>query len=96
MAFLSRYLTKTEMKWSPLEKTVSLASWGLRKLRRLATYANRIVIKVPWDEDVVILLDKNTHMRLRALLVELHMYRVVWEVGPNPWELGGALFRKNC
>jgi hypothetical protein len=96
VAFLSRYLTKTEAKWSPLEQTVSLLSWGLRKLRRYSTYARRIYVVVPWDESVAILLDKQHHIRLRALLIELHMYRVEWLVGENRWELGGPLFKKNC
>jgi hypothetical protein len=51
---------------------------------------------VPWDESVAILLDKQQHIRLRALLIELHMYRVEWVVGENQWELGGPLFMKNC
>lgn len=79
-----------------MEQTIGLASWGLRRLRRYSTYANKIVVKLPWEEDVLLVLDKSTHIRLRALLVELHMYRVTWEVGENPWELGGAMFRKNC
>ena len=49
---------------------------------------------VPWDESVAILLDKQHHIRLRALLIELHMYRVEWLVGENRWELGGPLFKK--
>jgi hypothetical protein len=73
-----------------------LIGWGLRKLRRYTTYAQRIKVVVPWDENVLILLDKQHHIRLRALLVELHMYRVEWQVGENLWELGGPLFERNC
>lgn len=96
MAFLSRYLTKTEQKWSLLEQAVSLVSWGLWKLRRYSTYAESIHVLVPWDEQVMIVLDKDHHVRLRALIVELGMYKVKWKVGPNRWQLGGALFQKSC
>ncbi len=51
---------------------------------------------VPWDESVAILLDKQHHIRLRALLIELHMYQVEWVVGENRWELGGPVFERNC
>ena len=50
---------------------------------------------MPWDESLAILLDKQHHIRLRALLIELHMYRVEWVVGENRWELGGPVFMKN-
>ena len=79
-----------------MEQTVSLLSWGLRKLRRYSTYARKIYVIVPWGESVAILLDKQHHIRLRALLIELHMYRVEWVVGENRWELGGPVFMKNC
>jgi RNase H-like domain found in reverse transcriptase len=96
VAFLSRYLTKTELKWSQLEQMVSLLSWGLRKLRRYSTYAKKIKVVVPWDESVAVLLDRQHHIRLRALMIELHMYKVEWIVGENRWELGGPLFKSCC
>ena len=58
VAFISRYLTKTEEKWGDIEKTVSLASWALRKLRRYSTYAERIIVMVPWEETRLVILDK--------------------------------------
>jgi hypothetical protein len=45
---------------------------------------------------VAVILDKQHHIRLRALLIELHMYRVEWVVGENKWELGGPVFRRSC
>ena len=51
---------------------------------------------VPWDESVAVLLDKQHHIRLRALMIELHMHKVECIVGENRWELGGPLFKSFC
>ena len=61
MSFLSRYLTKTEKKWGEIERTVSLVSWALRKLRRYSTYAEQITIIVPWEETLLVILEKQQH-----------------------------------
>ena len=42
VAFLSRYLTATECKWSHLETVAALVSWGVRKLRRYTSTASKI------------------------------------------------------
>ena len=94
MSFLFRYLTKTEKKWGEIERTVSLVSWALRKLRRYSTYAEQITIIVPWEETLLVILEKQQHIRLKALLIELGMYKVKWEVGANKWELGGPVFKE--
>jgi RNase H-like domain found in reverse transcriptase len=94
VSFLSRYLTKTELKWGEIERTVSLVSWALRKLRRYSTYAQQITVIVPWEETRLVILEKQQHIRLKALLIELGMYRVHWKVGVNKWELGGPVFKE--
>ncbi len=33
-------------------------------------------------------MDQAAHLRLRALLVDLALYKVRWEAGGNPWQLG--------
>jgi hypothetical protein len=91
VAFLSRYLTKTEMKWSSLEQTVSLVSWALRQTRRYTTYAQKIRVIVECEEEVAVILDRNQHIRLRALLVELSLYKVEWVCEYNRWAFGEGL-----
>jgi hypothetical protein len=76
-----------------LERTISLVGWGLRKLRRYTTYAKKIRVLVPQQEHVLVILEKQQHVRLRALLIEMGMYKVEWEAGENPWALGGAAFK---
>jgi hypothetical protein len=59
VSFLSRYLTRTELNWGEIERTVSLVSWALRKLRRYSTYAEQITVIVPWEETRLVILEKQ-------------------------------------
>jgi hypothetical protein len=85
VAFLSRYLTKTELKWGALEQQVALISWGLRKASRYSAMTPEVVVKLVDEAEIVCLGDKEAHMRLRALLIDLSLYKVRWEAGENPW-----------
>jgi hypothetical protein len=88
VAFLSRYMTKTEQSWGALEQQVALTSWGLRKARRYTSLAPHITVKVGDEAEVACIADREAHLRLRALLIDLSLYRVRWEAGDNPWQLG--------
>ncbi len=88
VAFLSRYLTKTEEKWGALEQLASLVSWGLRKAHRYTSLCPEVVVRVPGDAEVACILDQAAHLRLRALVVDLALYKVRWEAGGNPWQFG--------
>jgi hypothetical protein len=88
VAFLSRYLTKTEKGWGELEQLISVTSWALRKLRRYSSTAPKVIIRVEREEDIYVLLDKEAHLRLRGLLVDLSLYKCEWQVGQNDWKLG--------
>ncbi len=88
MAFLSRHLTKTELKWGHLEQMVALVSWGLRKARRYTSLCPEVVVRVGDEAEVACIADSAAHLRLRALLVDLSLYKVKWEAGPNHWQLG--------
>ncbi len=91
MAFLSRKLTLTERKWSPIEKTVALVGWGIRKLRRYTTTAPIISVVLPEEAQLATVLDQGAHLRLRALMVDLAMYNTSWKVGVNKWQIGQNL-----
>lgn len=88
VAFLSRYLTKTEQKWGELEQLVSVLSWGLRKARRYTSLCPQIVVRVGDAAEVACISDRQCHLRLQALLVDLSLYKVTWEAAGNPWCLG--------
>lgn len=88
---MSRSLTKTEQKWGQLEQQISLVSWSLRKVRRYSSTAPKIVVFVEEPEEVMVVLDKESHLRLRALMVDLQLYRCEWKAGYNPWKLGQEL-----
>lgn len=64
----------------------------MRRLRRYTTTAERINVIVEQEEDAFVILEKAQHLRMKAFLLELQMYRVTWIVRPNPWRLGkGAI-----
>ena len=88
VAFLSRHLSKSELKWGRLEQQVSLVSWGLRKVRRYSSSCPEVVVRLEQEEEVCVVLDSSAHMRLRALMVDLTLYRCRWEAAWNPWKLG--------
>lgn len=58
VAFLSRYLSATERKWSPTERLVSFVAWGVRKLRRYTTTAKEIRVAVQEEAEVAVIIDK--------------------------------------
>ncbi len=78
VAFLSRYLSKTESKWGAVEQLVSLVSWGLRKARRYTSVSPKIIVKLGEEAEVACIGDKSAHLRLQALLVDLSLYQVDW------------------
>jgi hypothetical protein len=88
VAFLSRYMTATELKWTQLERTVAIVSWGVRKLRRYTTTASSIEVAVDGEEEVAVLLERAQHLRLKAFLLELQMYKVRWVAKSPVWQLG--------
>ena len=91
VAFLSRYLTKTEQGWGWLEQAISLTSWGLRKVRRYSSTAPHVIVRLEEEADIACVLDRDAHLRLRALIVDLSLYKVRWEVKQNKWKLGGEV-----
>ncbi len=64
MAFMSRYLTKSEARWAQLEQLVALVSWGLRRARRYTSVVPKVVVKMGEEADVACVVDKSAHLRL--------------------------------
>lgn len=94
VAFLSRPLSITERKWGEFEQLVSVVSWGLRKLKRYTMFSPKITIQVEHDEEALLVLDRDAHMRLRALLIDLTLYRCQWKAGVNQWKFGAEVLRR--
>ena len=86
MAFVLRYLTRTEERLGPLTQLVSVAGWAVRRLKRYTTFAANITIIVPAAAEAALVVDAAAHLKLRALVVDLQQYQVTWESGVNPWE----------
>lgn len=64
VAFLSRYMTKTELKWGELEQLIALVSWGLRKARRYTSTVPEVVVKLGDAAEVACVADRGAHLRL--------------------------------
>ena len=65
-----------------------MVSWGLRRARRYTSLAPKISVKLGEAAEVACIADKAAHLRLQALLVDLSLYKVSWEVGDNDWKFG--------
>jgi hypothetical protein len=70
---------------------ISLVGWGIRKLRRYTTTSPQITVILPEEAQVATILDQGAHLRLRALMVDLEMYKTQWKAGKNEWRIGENL-----
>ena len=52
IAFVARYLTKTELKYGTLTTLVSVAAWAIRRLCRYTTFAKEVHVILPTTVDV--------------------------------------------
>ena len=58
----------------PVEQYVHFVQLALRKLRRYTEYTPGIDIAVPDEAIMTVLRDKQTHTRVRAMLIDISMY----------------------
>ena len=40
---------------------------------------------------MAVVLDQDAHLRLRALMIDLEMYKTQWKAGINEWRIGEGL-----
>ena len=71
MAFVSRYLTRTEERLGLTTQLVSVVGWAVRRLRRYTTFAASITVIVPSAEEAALVIDVAAHLKLRALMVDM-------------------------
>jgi hypothetical protein len=79
IALVSRSLTPFEQKRSGLEQKLYVAGWALHRCRRFTTTAPAIRLHLPEPESVLVMRDKNHHLRLEALLVNLRCYQITFD-----------------
>ena len=65
-----------------------MVSWALRKARRYTSLVPEVVVKLGDAAEVACIADRQARLRLQALLVDLSLYKVRWEVGENHWRFG--------
>lgn len=78
VGLVSRTLTNYELGRPPLERKLHLIRWALYRCRRFTTTAPEVQIHLAEPEHVIALLDRTSHLRLQALLVDLASYRAVY------------------
>jgi hypothetical protein len=44
-----------------------------------------ITAVLPEEAQIATILDKSAHLRLRALMIDLEMYKTRWKTGTNEW-----------
>ena len=66
MAFVSRHLSKTELKYGVLTRLVVVVAWAVKRLRRYTTFAADIKVVLPTSKAAVVVVDPAAHMKLRA------------------------------
>ena len=71
VAFVARHLTRTEQKMGFLSALVSVVAWDVHRVRRYTTFAREVRVVLPTAEDVVVVVGRETNMRLRACVVDL-------------------------
>lgn len=64
MAFVSRYLTKTEERAGPLARLVSVVSWAVKRLRRYTTFAVEVSVVVPSAAEAATIVDSSANLKL--------------------------------
>ena len=69
------------------------AWWAVRKLRRLTSTTEKVVLVCSDEEVGVVAADMGCHLRIRAALIEMQMYNCTWEAGECPWELDCGMIK---
>jgi hypothetical protein len=46
---------------------------------------------LPEEAQIATILDRGAHLRLRALMIDLEMYKTQWKTGTNEWKIGENL-----
>lgn len=81
IAMVARKCTITEGKRGELEQLLMATTWACRYLKRYLLFATTIYCYLPHAEQVRVVEDKEVHLRIRAYLLDLAFYQVVWRVG---------------
>ena len=68
-----------------------IAGWALHRCRRFTTTAPSILIHLPKPESILVIRDKTYHLRLEALLVNLYIYNVTYDVGNQAQQIWAEL-----
>lgn len=81
VALVSKRCSPSERKLTPAERLVDVVMWAVRKLRRYVTFAP--YTEVVFEEESVVALvgDQHAHLKIRAAVLDLSMYRIRWKVG---------------
>lgn len=77
MAFIGRRALASELKLTPVERTIKVVWWAIHKLQRYTAFARGGTMVVLAKEDVLGVIKLGTpHPRPAAYVIDLSMYNV--------------------
>lgn len=71
----------SERGWSTLERVLAAACWGMKRLARYTMYVPGTTIYVPDAGAVACVKQRELHVRLQALVLELQSYQCIFADG---------------
>ena len=87
-----RELTANEsQKFTEVERALSILHWGIAKALRYTTTVQEVTCYVHTPEHLFPVHSQTAHLRLKAALLNLGMYRVKWAVDAGGLDFGGDL-----
>ena len=80
---VGRWLKPRESNEEPFLTWLEGCAWAVRTLKRYALYSPEVCVSVPESKYLLVACDCLA-TKVRALMIELSMYKVRWEVGDAP------------
>ena len=71
IAFLARFLTKIELKYSIFTTLVSVTAWAIKKLHHYTIFTMEVCIVLPTTANIPVVVDLESNIKCRANIFKL-------------------------
>ena len=68
---------------APPERIVAVVAWAMHTLRRYVAFAPETTMVIPDKVQLYVIIRKECHMHIPALVINLAMCQVVWKQGAS-------------